>query len=196
MPRRRYSGYTNSSSKNGNDPTPCGCLCLRSHVRHPRASPYWYMVLSLASSKLPPKRECCLQSGFSHTALEIYIHSYEHLPLQLLLGITVALPFLGARLAYAIIVAWSSSDLYGAVPSSNPTLKKLNPNGGDWKLYLVLGPVMEYTVALMYMFASTILAQRHEYFQPTSTMPNIFDIFKQNLHSLLSLYMPQTGQIR
>jgi len=82
---------------------------------------------------------------------------------QLLWGITVALPFLGVRIAYAIIAAWSSSDLFGRNLSSNATLAKLNPVTGDWVWYLVLGLIMEYAVVALYLFASTVLARKHHH---------------------------------
>jgi len=83
---------------------------------------------------------------------------------QLLFGITIALPFLGARIAYGVISAWSSSDLYGTDLSSDPNLHKLNPINGDWVLYLVLGPVMEYVAVLLYMFSSIVLARKDHYY--------------------------------
>jgi len=64
-------------------------------------------------------------------------------------------------MAYAVLAAWSSSDLYGLKLSSNATLAKLNPITGNWILYLVMSLVMEYVTAVLYLFASTILARRH-----------------------------------
>jgi hypothetical protein len=64
-------------------------------------------------------------------------------------------------MAYAVLAAWSSADLYGVKPSSNPTLAKLNPITGNWVLYLVMSLGMEYVAAALYLFASTILARRH-----------------------------------
>jgi len=89
-----------------------------------------------------------------------HLRSYRR---NLLWGITVALPILGARIAYAIIAAWSSSDLFGRQLSSNPTLAKLNPVTGDWVLYLVLSLILEFAVAALYLFASTVLARRHHH---------------------------------
>ncbi|KAF9524080.1 hypothetical protein CPB83DRAFT_641078 [Crepidotus variabilis] len=90
-----------------------------------------------------------------------HLRSYRR---SLLFGISVALPFLGARIAYAVISAWSSEDLYGDQLSSNKTLANLNPIKGNWILYLVLGPIMEYCVAAIYLFSSTILAsKKHRY---------------------------------
>lgn len=79
---------------------------------------------------------------------------------QLMWGISFALIPLGVRAAYAILAAWSSADLFGAQPSSNPTLTKFNPITGDWVLYLVLSLLMEYLVVVIYLFSSIILSRR------------------------------------
>ncbi len=75
-------------------------------------------------------------------------------------GISVALIPLGARVAYAILAAWASADLFGAQPSSNRVLAKANPITGDWIFYLVLSPIMEYLVVAIYLFSSIILSRR------------------------------------
>ena len=82
---------------------------------------------------------------------------------QLLIGISFAFPFLGVRLAYAVLAAWSASDLRGLHPSSNVTIAKFNPVTGNWILYLALDLVMEWVVAALYLFASTVLAQRRHH---------------------------------
>ncbi|KDR85289.1 hypothetical protein GALMADRAFT_234063 [Galerina marginata CBS 339.88] len=87
-----------------------------------------------------------------------HLRSYRR---SLLFGISIALPFLGVRMAYAVLAAWSSLDLRGTKLSSNPTLAKLNPVTGNWILYLVMSLIMEYVVAALYLFASTVLARRH-----------------------------------
>ncbi|KAF8167816.1 hypothetical protein B0H34DRAFT_683146 [Crassisporium funariophilum] len=87
-----------------------------------------------------------------------HLRSYRR---SLLWGISAALPFLGVRIAYAVLSAWSASDLYGTRPSSNPTLANFNPITGNWIFYLALGLVMEFVVAALYLFSSTILAKRH-----------------------------------
>ena len=82
----------------------------------------------------------------------------------MLMGVCLVVPFLGVRISYAVISAFSSSDLYGANLSSDPTLKKLNPVTGEWQLYLVLGPVMEYIAVSLYLFASVVLARKSHYY--------------------------------
>ena len=72
----------------------------------------------------------------------------------------MALPFLGVRIAYGIMAAWSSSSIFGTPLSSDPVLSKMNPAAGDWSFYLVLGKLMEFLTAVMFMIASTIMAQR------------------------------------
>ncbi|KAK7064556.1 dienelactone hydrolase family protein [Favolaschia claudopus] len=78
---------------------------------------------------------------------------------RLLGGVLLALPFLGARVAYEILAAWSSSDLFGLEPASNKTLADFQPITGKWILFLVLGFVCEFVVAVMYMVFSTVLAR-------------------------------------
>ncbi|PPQ64729.1 hypothetical protein CVT26_002673 [Gymnopilus dilepis] len=89
-----------------------------------------------------------------------HLRSYRR---HLLAGITFAFPFLGVRLAYAVIAVFSSSDLLGRDLSPNQTLAKLNPITGNWILYLVLSLIMEYVVTVLYLFASTILARKHRH---------------------------------
>jgi len=83
---------------------------------------------------------------------------------SMLMGICLVVPFLGVRISYAIISAFSSSDLYGKHLSSDPNLRKLNPVTGEWQLYLVLGPVMEYIAVSLYLFASVVLAKKSHYY--------------------------------
>ncbi|PFH54748.1 hypothetical protein AMATHDRAFT_134274 [Amanita thiersii Skay4041] len=80
---------------------------------------------------------------------------------KLLWGLFLALPFLGARAAYLILVTWSSSDLYGTHPSSNHILARLNPVTGDFAYYLVLSVVFEFVVTLLYLFSSTYVMRKH-----------------------------------
>ncbi|KAJ7456626.1 hypothetical protein FB451DRAFT_1353927 [Mycena latifolia] len=79
---------------------------------------------------------------------------------KLLWGAMFALPVLGARVAYEILSSWSSADLFGLQPSSNPTLAMFQPITGKWLLFLILGVVCEFVVAALYMISSTVLAQR------------------------------------
>jgi len=80
---------------------------------------------------------------------------------KLLGGITLALPFLGVRVAYAVLAAWSSSDLFGTSPSSNTILAKFNPITGLWITYLVMSLIMEFIVSALYLLFSTVLSRRH-----------------------------------
>ncbi|KIK71400.1 hypothetical protein GYMLUDRAFT_33562 [Collybiopsis luxurians FD-317 M1] len=80
---------------------------------------------------------------------------------NLLGGATVALLPLGARAAYAVLEAWSSSDIFGSQLSSNPTLAEFNPVTGNYLTYLLIGLVMEYLVALLCLLFSTIRTRRH-----------------------------------
>lgn len=78
-------------------------------------------------------------------------------------GISAALPFLGARIAYLVLETWSSSDLFGNSPSKNAALAQFNPFTGKWVIYLILGALMEFAVVFLYMLSSTVLARRHHH---------------------------------
>ncbi|KAG6857600.1 hypothetical protein H0H87_010168 [Tephrocybe sp. NHM501043] len=81
--------------------------------------------------------------------------------LKLLGGATLALPLLGVRVAYAVLSAWSASDLFGTSLSSNPILAKFNPLNGQWVAYLVMSVIMEFVVVALYLLFSTVLSRRH-----------------------------------
>ncbi|KAJ7919048.1 hypothetical protein B0H13DRAFT_2230951 [Mycena leptocephala] len=57
---------------------------------------------------------------------------------RLLGGVLLALPVLGARVAYEILAAWSSTDLIGLQPSSNAQLAMFQPITGKWILFLTI----------------------------------------------------------
>ncbi|KAG6919575.1 hypothetical protein DXG01_004238 [Tephrocybe rancida] len=80
---------------------------------------------------------------------------------QLLGGATLALPLLGVRVAYAVLSAWSASDLFGNLLSSNPILAKFNPVRGQWIAFLVMSVVMEFVITALYLLFSTVFSRRH-----------------------------------
>jgi len=71
----------------------------------------------------------------------------------LLIGISCALPFLGVRVAYGILSAWSAA---------TPKLARFDSVTGDWVLFLVMALVMEYCVALIYMLTGTTIPLRRD----------------------------------
>jgi len=100
---------------------------------------------------------------FAHIGAWTYRWQLRSYRRNLLWGISAALPFLGARVAYSILATWSTSDLFGTIPSKNTALAHFNPIMGNFVPYLVLGPLMEFLVTLLYMLSSTVLARRHHY---------------------------------
>jgi len=100
---------------------------------------------------------------FAHIGAWTYRWQLRTYRRNLLWGVSAALPFLGVRIAYYILATWSSSDLFGASPSKNASLAQFNPVTGKWILYLVLGVLMEFAVAFLYMLSSTVLARKHRY---------------------------------
>ncbi|KAF8634485.1 hypothetical protein AX15_000923 [Amanita polypyramis BW_CC] len=79
---------------------------------------------------------------------------------KLLVGMFLALVPLGARTAYAVIAAWSSSDLYGRRLSENVLLSRLNPVTGEFGYFLGLSVVCELVVSVIYLFSSTYIMRR------------------------------------
>ncbi|KAG6826340.1 hypothetical protein H0H92_000256 [Tricholoma furcatifolium] len=92
-----------------------------------------------------------------------YHFQMRHYRLKLLAGVTLALPFLGVRAAYAVLAAWSASDLFGTSLSSNPIIAKFNPVTGQWVTYLAMSVVMEFIVVALYLLFSTVLSRRHSH---------------------------------
>jgi hypothetical protein len=80
--------------------------------------------------------------------------------LQLLIGIFFALPFLGARVAYGFLDAWSATDQFGANLTSNPAIAQFNPISGWWLVFLLMGLVSEILTAAIYVFSGTVLSRR------------------------------------
>ncbi|SJL05840.1 uncharacterized protein ARMOST_09176 [Armillaria ostoyae] len=79
---------------------------------------------------------------------------------MLLTGVTFALLFIGVRVAYEILAAWSASDVFGRQLSLNPTLAKFNPITGDWVPYLVMGLIVEYVAAAFFIVPAVMLHRR------------------------------------
>jgi len=71
----------------------------------------------------------------------------------LLVGISFALPFLGVRVAYGILSAWSAA---------SPTLARFDAITGKWIFFLVMGLVMEYCVTLIYLLTGTTIPLRRD----------------------------------
>ncbi|KAG6837888.1 hypothetical protein H0H93_013041 [Arthromyces matolae] len=71
-----------------------------------------------------------------HSICWTYHFQMRSYRMKLLGGATLALPFLGVRVAYAILAAWSASDIFGTSLSQNPIFAKFNPTNGQWIAYL------------------------------------------------------------
>jgi len=74
-------------------------------------------------------------------------------------GMFLALPFLGARCAYEVLTAWSSTDPFGNKLSTNPALAQFNPVQGNYLTYLLMGLVSEFLTAIIYLLFSTVLSE-------------------------------------
>jgi len=73
----------------------------------------------------------------------------------LLIAISSALPFLGIRVIYSVLSAYSGSLIPDAASSTTSSLSKFNITNGEWQIYLGMGLIMEYIVVLVYTVAGT-----------------------------------------
>lgn len=80
---------------------------------------------------------------------------------RLLTGTTFGLLFLGARVAYEILNAWSASDQFGSALSPNPALAQFNSVAGNYITFLVMGLAMEFAAAATFLLSSTVIMRRH-----------------------------------
>ncbi|KAF7982010.1 hypothetical protein HWV62_30246 [Athelia sp. TMB] len=67
----------------------------------------------------------------------------------LLTGISLALPFLGVRVAYSVVSTFSGSPIPDGSANTNK-LAKFNLANGTWWIYLVMGLLMEYISICIY----------------------------------------------
>ncbi|KAI9572611.1 hypothetical protein HD554DRAFT_2061473 [Boletus coccyginus] len=94
---------------------------------------------------------------------------------QLLVAVSVALPFLAVRTLYSVLSTFSSDtfDTTGTstTDSDNP-LAEFNMFTGEWQLYVVMDVVMEFTVVIIYTLAGNILRLDQDYkLQETDEYP-------------------------
>jgi len=82
---------------------------------------------------------------------------------QLLIAISSALPFLGIRVLYSILSSYSGSLVPNIEVSTNNSLSKFNASNGDWRIYLVMGLIMEYVVVLVYTIAGARIPLQDDY---------------------------------
>ena len=79
---------------------------------------------------------------------------------QLLFTLWAALPVLGVRVAFSILNAFGSADVFGYQLSPNATLRPFAYTQ-EWVRWLVMGLVMEYAVVLIYLVSSTGVSRRN-----------------------------------
>jgi len=95
---------------------------------------------------------------------------------QLLVAVSVALPFLAVRTLYSVLSTFSSSSFPTTTGStttdSNSALAKFNMFTGEWQIYVVMEVIMEYAVVVIYTFAGTVLHLDQDYkLQETDEYP-------------------------
>ncbi|KAF5312698.1 hypothetical protein D9619_002870 [Psilocybe cf. subviscida] len=133
-----------------------GILGIQAHSNHSSAK----LLREIGNILYAISYVCLFIAHIGTWTYRWHLRSYRR---NLLFGISTALPLLGVRIAYSVLQAFSASDVRGLEPSSNPTLAKLNPVTGNFTLWLVLSVIMEFIVALLYLYSSTVLAKKHHH---------------------------------
>ncbi|KAL4069331.1 hypothetical protein J3A83DRAFT_3530266 [Scleroderma citrinum] len=84
---------------------------------------------------------------------------------QLLIAVSVALPFLAVRTLYSLLSTFSSSSFItsGSSSSSDSSLAKFNMFSGEWQIFLGMDMIMEYVTVLIYTFAGFTLRLDQDY---------------------------------
>lgn len=86
---------------------------------------------------------------------------------QLLMAVSVALPFLAVRTLYSILSTFSSSSFATTQPNTSD-LAKFNIVTGEWQIYLVMDMLMEYVIVIIYSVAGLVLHLNQDYKSPDS----------------------------
>ncbi|EKM60756.1 uncharacterized protein PHACADRAFT_246870 [Phanerochaete carnosa HHB-10118-sp] len=81
----------------------------------------------------------------------------------LLKAITLSLPFLGVRVLYTILSAYSPLGIPG-VTSGSPSLAKFNSTRGDFGIWLIMSPIMEFIVIVIYVTVGLATPLQNDYF--------------------------------
>ncbi|KIM84628.1 hypothetical protein PILCRDRAFT_818206 [Piloderma croceum F 1598] len=81
----------------------------------------------------------------------------------LLIGISLALPFLGVRVVYTVLASFSGSPIATSTTTTTNSLSKFNLINGDWRIYLVMALVMEYIVVIIYTTVGAMLPLQKDF---------------------------------
>ncbi|CAL1696173.1 unnamed protein product [Somion occarium] len=77
---------------------------------------------------------------------------------KLLAGVSTALPFLGVRVLYSVLSAFSP-----VLPNSAGGLSKFNSSTGAWEIYFFMGIVAEFIVVSVYTFVGIRTPLQEDY---------------------------------
>lgn len=80
----------------------------------------------------------------------------------LLKAVTFSLPFLGVRVLYSILSAYAPLGIPG-VTSGSPSLAKFNSTRGSFAIWLVMSPVMEFIVIVIYVTVGLAVPLQDDY---------------------------------
>ena len=81
--------------------------------------------------------------------------------MQLLIGISCALPFLGVRTAYSILSSFAPSPFSG----EHNALSDFNVVTGTWQALIFVAVIPEFCVVVIYCIAGTVLPLSREIYE-------------------------------
>ncbi|CAL1702531.1 unnamed protein product [Somion occarium] len=84
---------------------------------------------------------------------------------KLLIGISLALPFLGVRVIYAVLSSYAPVD----PNDTNGSLAKFSTSTGAWAIYLGMAVIMEFIVVLIYTFCGITIPMLNDHKQGSTT---------------------------
>lgn len=83
--------------------------------------------------------------------------------LQMLIGISCAIPFLGVRVLYGILSSFAP-----LIPTESNGLSQFSLTTGAWGIYLAMSVLMEFTAVLIYTFVGITIPLEGDYPQPST----------------------------
>jgi len=108
----------------------------------------------------------------------------------LLIAISCALPFLGIRMIYSVLSSFSGSLIATSSEPNTNSLAKFNIASGDWRIYLVMGVIMECIVTVIYTIAGAKIPLQRDYHMNAAGNPDE----EHHLYGGQTGYLPPTEQ--
>lgn len=105
-------------------------------------------------------------------------------------AITLSLPFLGVRVLYTVLSAYSPLGIPG-VTSGSPSLTKFNITRGDFGIWLIMSPIMELIVIVIYVTVGLATPLQNDYFVGSGS-----ESLEDATRLYPSAYAPNPGHVR